>query len=136
MGSGQYDVLMIPAAILAVVLLVAITAFQLALAFGAPWGAAAWGGQNPGVLPTRLRIASGVVAVVVYPLVIALVLAAAGLIGDGWLPVDGTLIMWALAGLLGVGAVMNFVSRSRPERSWGAVALTIALCCLIIALGI
>ena len=127
---------MIPAAILAVVLLVAITAFQLALAFGAPWGAAAWGGQSPGVLPTRLRIASGVVAVLVYPLTIALVLASAGVIDDGWLPVDGTLIMWVLAGLLGVGALMNFASRSRPERSWGAVALTIALCCVIIALGV
>ena len=136
MGFGQYDALVIPAAILAVVLLGAITVFQLALAFGAPWGAAAWGGQNPGVLPTRLRIASGVVALVVYPLVIALVLASAGVIDDGWLPVDGTLIMWVLAGLLGVGAVMNFASRSRPERSWGAVALTIALCCVIIALGI
>jgi hypothetical protein len=124
------------AALLAVVLLVAITAFQLALAFGAPWGAAAWGGQNPGVLPQPLRIASGVAAVVVYPLIIALVLASAGLIGDGWLPVNGTLIMWALAGLLGVGAVMNFVSRSAPERRWGAVALTIALCCVVIALGV
>ena len=136
MGCGQYDVLVIPAAILAVTLLGVITAFQLALAFGAPWGAAAWGGQSPGVLPTRLRIASGVVALVVYPLVIALVLASAGMIDDGWLPVDGTLIMWALAGLLGVGALMNFASRSRPERSWGAVALTIALCCVIIALGV
>jgi hypothetical protein len=126
----------IPAAILASVLLVAIMAFQLALAFGAPWGAAAWGGQNPGVLPQRLRIASGVVALVVYPLVIALVLAAAGMIDDGWLPVDGTLIMWGLAGLLGLGAVMNFASRSRPERRWGAVALTIALCCALIALKV
>jgi len=126
----------IPAAILAVVLLGVIGVFQLALAFGAPWGAAAWGGQSPGVLPARLRIASGVVAVAVYPLVIALVLASAGLIEDEWLPVDGTLNMWGLAGLLGVGALMNFASRSRPERSWGAVALTIALCCVIVALGV
>jgi hypothetical protein len=126
----------IPAAILAVVLLAAITVFQLALAFGAPWGAAAWGGQNPGVLPQPLRIASGVVALVVYPLIIALVLASAGIIDDGWLPVDGTLIMWGLTALLGLGAVMNVASRSRPERSWGAVALTIALCCAIVALGI
>ena len=124
------------AAILAVVLLVGIAAFQLALALGAPWGAAAWGGQHPGVLPRRFRIASGVAAIVVYPLIIALVLAAAGMIGDGWLPVDATLIMWSLAGLLGVGAVMNFVSRSPPERRWGAVALTIALCCVVIALGV
>lgn len=127
---------MIAAAILAVVLLGAIVVFQLALAFGAPWGAAAWGGQNPGVLPMRLRIASAVVAAVVYPLIIALVLAAAGLIGDDWLPVDGTLIMWALAGLSGVGAVLNIASRSRQERAWAAIALTIAMCCAIIALGI
>jgi hypothetical protein len=127
---------MILAAVLAVLLLVAIAAFQLALALGAPWGAAAWGGQNPGVLPSRLRIASGVAAVVVYPLIIVLVLASAGIIDAGWLPVDGTLIMWVLAGLLGVGAVMNFVSRSAPERRWGAVALTIALCCVAIALGV
>lgn len=132
----MYDPRVTLAAILAVVLLVAIAAFQLALAFGQPWGAAAWGGQHPGVLPRRFRIASGVAAVVVYPLVIALVLASAGIIGDGWLPVDGTLIMWGLAVLLGVGAVMNFVSRSAPERRWGAVALTIALCCVIIALGV
>lgn len=125
---------MIAAAILAVVLLGVIVAFQLALAFGAPWGAMAWGGKNPGVLPTRLRIASAVVAVVVYPLVIAVVLASSGLIGDEWLPVDRTPIMWVLAGLLGVGALMNFASHSRPERLWGAVALTIALCCAIIAL--
>jgi hypothetical protein len=124
------------AAILAVVLLVAIAAFQLALAFAAPWGAAAWGGQHPGVLPRRFRIASGVAALVVYPLIIALVLASAGIIGDGWLPMDGTPIMWALAALLGVGALMNFVSRSPPERRWGAVALTIALCCVVIALGV
>jgi hypothetical protein len=124
----------IPAAILAVALLGVITAFQLALALGAPWGAAAWGGRSPGVLPTRLRIASGVVAVVVYPLLMALVLASAGLIDDGWLPADRTLIMWVLAGLLGVGALMNFASRSRPERNWGAIALTIALCCVVIAL--
>jgi hypothetical protein len=127
---------MILAAVLAVLLLVAIAAFQLALALGAPWGAAAWGGQNPGVLPSRLRIASGVAAVVVYPLIIVLVLASAGIIDAGWLPVDGTLIMWVLAGLLGVGAIMNFVSRSAPERRWGAVALTIALCCVAIALGV
>jgi hypothetical protein len=108
-------------------------AFQLALALGAPWGAAAWGGQNPGVLPTPMRIASAAAGLLVYPIVIAVVLAASGLIGDGWLPVDGTLAMWVLAALLGLGAVMNFVSRSRPERFWGPVALATALMCAFIA---
>ena len=53
----------------AVVLLGVIAIFQLGLALGAPWGKAAWGGQNPGVLPTGLRVASGLAAVVVYPLI-------------------------------------------------------------------
>ncbi|MCI0679398.1 MAG: hypothetical protein L0Z63_10210 [Actinobacteria bacterium] len=55
------------AGFIAVVLLGVVTLFQLALAAGAPWGVAAWGGRHPGVLPTRLRIASVVVALVVYP---------------------------------------------------------------------
>ena len=127
---------MVLAGILAVVLLGAIVIFQIGLALGAPWGAAAWGGRNPGVLPTRLRIASAVVGLVVYPIVIALVLASAGLIADDWLPFDGTVIMWVLAGLLGLGALLNLFSPSRAERNWAAVALTIAMCCAIIALGI
>lgn len=127
---------MIPAAIVAVVLLGVIVVFQAALALGAPWGAAAWGGQHPGVLPTRLRISSGAAAVLIYPTIIAVVLACAGLIGDDWLPADRPVVMWLLAGLLGLGAVANFVSRSPRERMWGPVALAIAICCAVIALGI
>ncbi len=40
-----------------------LAAFQLALALGAPWGAAAWGGQTTGVLPGGLRAASAASAV-------------------------------------------------------------------------
>jgi hypothetical protein len=123
------------AAILAVLLLGVIVVFQAALALGAPWGAASWGGQNPGVLPTRLRIASGVAALVIYPTLILAVLASAGLVDADWLPA-GPVAMWLLAGLLAVGALMNVISRSPPERWWGLVALAIAVCCTAIALGI
>lgn len=123
------------AAIIAVALLVVIVVFQIALALGAPLGYAAWGGRNPGVLPMRLRIASGVAAVVIYPLVIVAVLASAGLIEADWLPVDRTVLMWGLAGFLALGALANFASRSPRERIWGPVALAIAICCAIIALG-
>jgi hypothetical protein len=122
------------AAIIAAGLLTLIAVFQLALAFGAPLGAMAWGGQHPGVLPTRLRIASGVAGAVVYPLIILVVLAAGGLIGDAWLPVDPTIAMWGLSVLLAIGALANFASRSPRERPWGVVALAIAICCLVIAL--
>src|SRR5918996_4431922 len=123
------------AAIVAVVLLAVIVAFQAALALGAPWGFAAWGGRHPGVLPQRLRIASGVAAVVVYPLIILVVLASAGLIDAEWLPVDRPVAMWVLTGLLALGALANFASRSPRERFWGPVALAIAVCCAVIALG-
>lgn len=124
------------AAIVAVALLVVIVAFQVALALGAPFGYAAWGGRNPGVLPMHLRIASGVAAVVIYPLIILAVLASAGLIDAGWLPIDRTVLMWGLAGFLALGALANFASRSPRERLWGPVALAVAICCAIIAFGL
>ena len=127
---------MVIAGIVAVVLLAIIALFQAALALGAPWGEAAWGGQNPGVLPRNLRIASGIGAVVIYPLVILLVLAGDGLIDDGWLPIDTTVVMWVLAALLTVGAIMNAISRSPRERLWAPVALAVAICCALIAIGI
>jgi hypothetical protein len=123
------------AAIVAVALLVVIVVFQIALALGAPLGYAAWGGRNPGVLPMPLRIASGVVALVIYPLIILAVLASAGLIGADWLPIDRTALMWGLAGFLALGALANFASRSPRERVWGPVALAVAICCAIIAMG-
>ena len=123
------------AGIVAVVLLLVIAIFQAALALGAPWGEAAWGGQNPGVLPRNLRIASGIAAVVIYPLIILLVMAGAGLIDDGWVPVDITIVMWVLAALLTVGAIMNAISRSPRERLWAPVALIVAICCALIAIG-
>ncbi|HEX7172222.1 MAG TPA: hypothetical protein VF365_06400 [Candidatus Limnocylindria bacterium] len=123
------------AAVVALVLLAVIVVFQLALALGAPWGAAAWGGQNPGVLPTRLRVASAVAALVVYPLIIVLVLSAAGWVEVPWLNRLGSLPMWILAALLAVGALANFASRSPRERVWGPVALAVAICCVILALG-
>lgn len=123
------------AAIVAVALLAVIVVFQIALALGAPLGYAAWGGRHPGVLPMRLRIASGVAALVIYPLIIAAVLASAGLIEADWLPGNRSALMWGLAGFLGLGALANFASRSRRERLWGPVALAIAISCAIIATG-
>ncbi len=123
------------AAIVAVAALGVITLFQAALALGAPWGQAAWGGRQPGVLAPRLRIASGVAAVVVYPLVMVYVLAASGLISVTLPGSDGP-AMWVLAGLFTVGAVLNLISPSSPERIWGPVSAVIALCCALIALGI
>jgi hypothetical protein len=124
------------AAIFAVVLLGVVCVFQIALALGAPWGQAAWGGQHEGVLPPKLRIASGVAGLVVYPLIGGFVLASAGLIEAEWMPGTGKTGMWALTGLFTIGSVANFASRSKPERIWGPVSLAIAVCCGITAMTI
>jgi hypothetical protein len=105
------------AAVLAVVLVAIVAIFQLALALGAPLGRAAWGGRNEGVLPMRLRIASGLAAIVVYPLIALYVLASADLIDLEWLPTAVT-GMWVLNGFFTLGTVANLASRSKIERIW------------------
>jgi len=119
------------AAWIAAALIVVLTVFQLALALGAPAGAAAWGGSHPGVLPTRLRVASGFVAVFCYPVVAIELLYVADVVDFGW---DvSQLWIWVLAGLFVLGALANFASRSRIERIWGPVSLVLAVCCAVIA---
>lgn len=117
-----------------VALLAVITVFQLALAAGVPWGAAAWGGNHRGTLPTRLRVASGVAGLVVYPSLIAILLAAGGVLEIGWIPRPGPTALWILTGFFGLGVVANLASRSRVERWWAPVALVIALGCATLAL--
>ena len=122
------------AAIAAVVLLAIVCVFQLVLALGAPWGKAAWGGKIEGVLPARLRIASGVAAILVYPLVALLMLSTAGVVEVDWLP-TGEVAMWVVTAFFTLGAVANLASRSRLERIWSPVSLAIAVCSAIIALS-
>lgn len=123
------------AATVALVLLGVLVAFQVALALGAPWGSAAWGGQHRGVLPTRFRVASAVAGLAVYPLIIGLVLSAAGWISPPWLRGLGSLPMWVLAGVFGLGTLANVISSSPRERVWAPVALALAICCVILAVG-
>lgn len=122
------------AGLLAALALGVLALFQLGLAAGMPWGAAAWGGEHPGVLPARLRVASAVAGLVLYPIIGAVVLSAAGIIGD-WLPFDPTVAMWVLAAFFALGIVMNAVSRSPIERVWSPVSALLAICCAVIALG-
>jgi len=122
------------AAVLATILLVILALFQLALAAGAPWGRAAFGGVWPGVLPTGIRINSLVFGVVVYPLIILYVLDAGEMVESSWLPAP-SVVLWVLVVFFAVGTLANFASRSRIERLWGPVTLILTICAVVLATG-
>ena len=86
-----------------------VTAFQIALAAGAPWGAAAWGGANAGTLPTGFRVAS-VASAVINGSLAALV---GGYLGAGrWVyrTIRGMSVFF------GLGVIMNAASPSVIEK--------------------
>ena len=104
----------------ALTLLAGVGTFQVALAAGAPWGAAAWAGQTPGVLPTSLRVASGV-SVLVYGGLAALV--ATDRLGS----TTRRRLLTGASLLIALGAVANLASQSPVERLWAPVAATLAV---------
>ncbi len=109
-----------PADLVLAVLLVLQACFQAALALGAPWGAAAWGGGTDGALPGGLRAASAVAAVLW--LLLALVVARR-LLG----PVGRRRVLLGLAVYVSVGVLLNLVSPSVLERAlWTPFTLVVA----------
>lgn len=88
--------------------------FQLALALGAPLGRFAWGGGHKR-LPMPLRIGS-MISIALYALFCAIIAERAGLVSlFPWSSVS-TIGAWVVTGYLGLGIVMNAISRSKPER--------------------
>ena len=104
-------------AVLAVALLALAAAFQLGLAAGAPWGAAAYGGRavtGEGVLPRVYRLGSGVAALLLLG-AIWVVLASVSLVGRG--PVSFamlTVVLWCLAALLALNTLGNSPRSASP----------------------
>ncbi|UPL12247.1 MULTISPECIES: hypothetical protein [Microbacterium] len=117
----------------ALVLLAALTLFQVALIFGAPLGRFAWGGAHR-VLPVRLRVGS-IVSVVLYAGFAALLLSRAGVIAGGELPVV-VVLCWVLFAYFVIGILLNAISRSPAERwTMTPVCVMLAGMTLIVALS-
>jgi hypothetical protein len=105
------------AALLAGALFVAMAVFQAALALGAPLGEHVLGGRFAGTLPVRIRVFSGIAAVILLGAAVV-ILARAGLIR--W-PAGAAGMLapasWLIAGFLALNTLGNLRSRSRLERT-------------------
>jgi DNA integrity scanning protein DisA with diadenylate cyclase activity len=99
--------------------LLLIGIFQILLAAGLPFGEPAWGGQKGKVLPRNYRIAS-VFSCLFFIFSILVVLSATktvDLFGASFV----NRYMWFLTVYLGLGIIMNAISRSKIERYWAPV---------------
>ena len=123
------------AAVLAAIGFAGLAVFQAALAASAPWGLAAWGGENANLSAAK-QTASGVAAFI-YLAAMLIILSRAGII---WRTrSNAALIRWAtwlLAVAMALGAVANFASQSRWENFiFGPFALVLAVLCVVVARG-
>lgn len=125
-------------ATVAAALFTAAALFQLGLALGAPWGAAAYGGRAAGPdgrLPTLYRATSALAAVfLAFGGVVALtqgrIITLSG-VADSTL----TAITWVLAVVMALNTVANLTSTSHLERfGMGSATAALTLCCLVLAL--
>jgi hypothetical protein len=122
------------AAVGATVGFLAIAAFELALALGAPLGHAAWGGTHAN-LSLGLRVASAF-AVGIWGLAALIVAGPAGFQASPISPRFALRGTWVLVGVNLLAALTNFASQSNWERFiWGPVALILAVLCLMVARG-
>lgn len=123
------------AAIGAAVLFIGIVGFQLALALGAPWGRASYGGgvEHPGI---DLRIGSAV-AVVLWTAAAAIVLKRVGF--AVWAPLPRRALpvaIWVLFGVMVVQVLLNTLTPSALERAiWLPVSALLAAALAIVAIA-
>jgi hypothetical protein len=121
------------AAFLYAIITLAIVAFQIALAAGAPWGAYAMGGAYPGQFPPAMRVAAVIQAalLVVFALV---VLARAGIIFPAWLRATRWLA-WVVVAFSALSLILNLITPSAGERAiWAPVAFVMLVSSVIVAL--
>ena len=122
------------AALIFCTLFAVLAVFQLALALGAPLGRFAWGGGHER-LPVPLRIGS-VISIALYALFCAIVAERAGLVAlFPWSSVS-TIGTWIVTGYLGLGIVMNAISRSKSERyTMTPVVIVLFAMALVVAMS-
>ena len=109
-----------------------VASFQAALALGAPFGRAAFGGADAGTLALEFRMVSAVAAGF-WVLAALHALSRGGFIRRSH-RLGSRRVTWLLTGLTAVGALMNAASSSPWERfGWAPFTLGLSILCVILA---
>ena len=120
------------AAFLYAIITLAIVAFQIALAAGAPWGAFAMGGAFPGQFPPAMRIAAIIQAALLIGFALV-VLARTGIILPKWLRASRWLA-WVVVAFSALSLILNLITPSAGERAiWAPVAFLMLISSGIVA---
>jgi len=125
-----------PAAVAAAILFGGLSAFEVALAAGVPWGEAAFGGASA-VLEPSLRVTAGIAAVI-WAAAALIVLRRAG--HPVWAPLPRRALpvaVWVLAGYTALGVLTNAISTSPIERLiWVPATIAMSALCFGIAIAL
>lgn len=123
----------------AAALFVALAAFQVVLAFGAPFGNLVYGGRAAAdgePLPTRWRIASAFAAVILLGFAWVM-LARGGVVETGLDQTVLTVLAWIVVAYMALNTAANLASRNPIERYvfGGATAVLVVLGAIVAASG-
>ncbi len=120
------------AAFLYAIITLAVVAFQIALAAGAPWGAFAMGGAFPSQFPPAMRIAAIIQAALLIGFALV-VLARTGIILPKWLRASRWLA-WVVVAFSALSLILNLITPSAGERAiWAPVAFIMLISSGIVA---
>jgi hypothetical protein len=122
------------AAIISAAIFVGLAVFQVLLSLGFPLGEAAMGGYHK-VFPKKLRIASGVSAIILLFMGFVF-LQHAEVISIGFNFISTNVLVWVFTVYLGLNTVANLVSKSKKERIIMTPLSSIAfVLCLFVAVS-
>lgn len=108
--------------------------FQMLLAFGAPFGRLAWGGEYK-ILPKKLRVGSFISAII-FILAEIVVMEKVNKIHAINQPILAVIFNWFLVVLFAFSTIVNILSKSKWEkRIMTPIAFIIFLLCIIIAIN-
>ena len=124
------------AAVIVIVIFIGMIILQLFLALGKPYGKLAYGGRYEEVLPTNLRIMSGL-AIAIFFVAAIFVLVKVEFITEFPFPDLANLGIWYFAFYLALNTLMNVTSKSKLEKQFiTPISFTASVCLFIIAFGL